>query len=404
MNHRQSLPSFSLFETETLLQSLRSYSPGAGGFNGPAIGQSQLPFLPESGVFNWHEIGQSQFLLLPGQGGLNGPGIGQSQLPCPPGPGVLNGPEIGQSIDDKMLIPAVSSTSLPRVRLEGSRPDLKGLNGPEVGKSIDDSRREMETGTKMLTPAVSRTSSKLPLDEGDSEEIREKTPMPKEQETRTTRKENGVRKYRGVRQRRTGKFGAEIRDRSQQGDRIWLGTFDSAEEAAHAYDRKAYEIHGSKAVLNFPRDDAVAFPTVEKPKGNASQSTPLPHHSIREISESEQQHDDLSRRIPAASLHAHQHKGWRPPTPEHASEQQQHDDMHPEVLGEKEKGVKRREMSFEDTHPEVQGEMEKRRKEIEIRLEVGAVPIRLEVGGVPIRLEAGGVPIGGLPITVKYLF
>lgn len=58
------------------------------------------------------------------------------------------------------------------------------------------------------------------------------------------------KKYRGVRLRSWGKFVAEVR--RINGNRIWVGAYGTAEEAALAYDEVAYRLYGSRAVLNFP--------------------------------------------------------------------------------------------------------------------------------------------------------
>lgn len=89
--------------------------------------------------------------------------------------------------------------------------------------------------------------------------------------------ENTHCNYRGVRQRTWGKWVAEIRE-PNRGRRLWLGTFETAMEAALAYDEAAKVMYGSHARLNLPQYCASQASSNMTP--SCSCSSTMSHHSV----------------------------------------------------------------------------------------------------------------------------
>ncbi|XP_076957434.1 uncharacterized protein LOC143632911 [Bidens hawaiensis] len=88
-------------------------------------------------------------------------------------------------------------------------------------------------------------------------------------------------KFLGVRRRPWGRYAAEIRDPATK-QRHWLGTFDTAEEAAIAYDRAARSMRGNQARTNFIYSDMplgssiTSIPSPDDPSFGVTIPTPQP--------------------------------------------------------------------------------------------------------------------------------
>nr|GMD86674.1 ethylene-responsive transcription factor RAP2-11-like [Ipomoea batatas] len=71
-------------------------------------------------------------------------------------------------------------------------------------------------------------------------------------------------KFVGVRQRPSGRWVAEIKDTTQN-IRMWLGTYESAEEAARAYDQAAFLLRGSRSTRTRTNFETIAPPDSNSP-------------------------------------------------------------------------------------------------------------------------------------------
>jgi len=171
---------------------------------------------------------------------------------------------------EKVPVKEVNVKTTRKIRIVYTDPDATDYSSEEEDDKLLSNGYQFDGCSKRVVKEILLPCMESKLQEENSSQDVNSEKIKGHFSSRRMRKPSSM--YKGVQRRKWGKYVAEIRD-PIRGVRVWLGTFDTEQEAAMAYERKKNEFESY--LLASSKRDAVAFDSAKEMLFHQSPSSVL---------------------------------------------------------------------------------------------------------------------------------